>query len=193
MGPFERFSKKYKGKLLHLWVEEYLGFVTRSLPGAEGILIRRLVYRSLLKSFGKSSLIYAGVYLTHTYGIEIGNNFSINSGALVDGRGGIKIGNHVMVGPYSVIVSSRHQFEQTDVPMTALDHVMQPVIIEDDVWIGTQAFIKGGITIGRGSVVSAGAKVISDVPDFAVVAGVPANVTGSRKSATQSNFHFHKD
>jgi len=181
MGPFERFSKKYKGRLLHLWMEEYLGFITRSLPGPEGVFTRRLVYRRLCKKLGTSSLIYSGVYLTHTYSLEIGNNFSINSGALVDARGGIKIGNHVMVGPHSVIVSSRHQFEQTDVPMTSLDHVMQPVVIGDDVWIGAQAFIKGGITIGKGSVVSAGAKVMDDVQEYSIVAGIPAQIVANRK------------
>lgn len=182
MGPFERFSKKYKGKLLHLWAEEYLGFVTRSLPGAEGIIIRRLVYRSLCKSLGKSSLIYAGVYLTHTYGLEIGKNFSINSGALVDARGGIKIGDYVMVGPQTVIVSSRHQFGDANVPMTSLDHIMQPVVIEDDVWIGALTFIKGGIRIGRGSIISAGASVVDDISEYSIVSGVPAKITGYRKA-----------
>lgn len=182
MGPIQRFLKKYQKNILHLMLEEYLGFLTRSLPGIEGMIIRRCIYRSLCKKMGKSSLIYAGVYLTHTYGIEIGDKFSINSGALIDGRGGVTIGNGVMIGPNSVIVSSRHQFERTDALMTSLDHVMQPIIIEDDVWIGAIAFVKGGVRIGKGAVISAGASVIKDVPDYSIVSGFPAEITGSRKN-----------
>jgi maltose O-acetyltransferase len=175
-NPIARFSKKYQGHLLHLVAEEYLGFIFRHLPGMEGILLRRAVYGRLFRKLGKSSLIYSGVYLTHTYGIEAGDHLSINTGALLDGRGGIEIGNGVMIGPNTVIVSSTHQFDRTDVPMTSLDHLMQPVRIMDDVWIGAQAFIKGGVTIGTGVVVAAGAVVLGDVPDHAMVGGNPARV-----------------
>jgi len=181
MGPVQRFLKKYQKNVFHLLLEEYLGFLTRSLPGIEGMIVRRGIYRLLCKKLGKSSLIYAGAYLTHAYGIEIGDKFSINSGALIDGRGRIKIGNGVMVGPNSVIVSSRHQFEKTDIPMTSLDHIMQPVAIDDDVWIGALAFVKGGVRIGKGAVISAGTAVLADVPEYAIVTGVPAIITGYRK------------
>ena len=180
MGPVERFFRKYQSNVVHLLFEEYSGFLTRSLPGLEGILTRRLIYRRLFKALGKSSLIYAGVYLTHTYGIEAGNNLSINTGALLDGRGGIQLGNGVMIGPYAVLVSSSHQFEDITIPMTSLDHIMQPLVIEDDVWIGAHAFIKGGIRIGRGSIIAAGAVVNKDVADYTVVAGVPAVVVSDR-------------
>lgn len=181
MGPVERFFHKYRQNVFHILAEEYIGFITRSLPGLEGIFIRRQVYRRLFKRLGSSSLIYAGVYLTHTYGIEAGDNLSINTGALLDGRGGIQLGNGVMIGPYSVLVSSSHQFEDIAVPMTSLDHVMQPLVIEDDVWIGAHAFIKGGIKIGSGSIVAAGAVVNKDVPRYKIVAGVPAEIVSERK------------
>lgn len=95
--------------MLNLLAEEYLGFICRHLPGLEGVLLRRLLYRRLFKRLGGDSLIYAGVFLSHTYNIEAGNNLSINSGAMIDGRGGISIGDGVMIGPYSVIISSTHQ------------------------------------------------------------------------------------
>ena len=71
----------------------------------------------------------------------------------------IVIGDHVMVGPYAVIVSSNHAFQQTDEPMATVDHVMAPVKIGNDVWIGAHAVITAGVTIGNGVVVSAGAVV----------------------------------
>jgi maltose O-acetyltransferase len=69
----------------------------------------------------------------------------------------------------------------------------EPVVIEDHVWIGSRAMILGGVTLGRGAVVAAGAIVTRDVPPLAIVAGIPARVVGERpESATHyvldSNF-----
>ncbi len=50
----------------------------------------------------------------------------------------------------------------------------KPIVIEDDVWIGARATILGGVTIGRGAIVAAGAVVTKSVPPFTIVAGVPA-------------------
>lgn len=181
VGPIERFMKKYKGNLFHLMLEEYAGFFTRHLPGIEGIMIRRMLYRALFRKLGKDALIYPGAYLTHTYGMEVGDRFSVNSGAVIDGRGGITIGDSVMVGPHAVLVSSTHQHRQVDMPMTSLDHIMQPLVIQDDVWIGANVFIKGGINIGRGVVVAAGSSVLTDIEEYKMVGGVPARIIGERK------------
>jgi tetrahydrodipicolinate N-succinyltransferase len=51
-----------------------------------------------------------------------------------------------------------------------------PIVVEDDVWIGTNAVILSGVTLGRGSVVAAGAVVGKDIPPYAIVGGVPAKV-----------------
>jgi acetyltransferase-like isoleucine patch superfamily enzyme len=126
-------------------------------------------------------MIYSGVYFSHAYGINIGRNFSINTGAHIDGRGGIEIGDGVMIGPYVVIVSSGHQHGQIEKPMTALDHQMDPVTIGDDVWIGAHAVINSGVAIGKGAVIGAGAVVASDVSEYMIVGGVPAKVIGNRK------------
>jgi acetyltransferase-like isoleucine patch superfamily enzyme len=64
--------------------------------------------------------------------------------------------------------------------MTSLDHIMAPVVIKDDVWIGAHVCIPGGVTIGRGAVVAAGAVVTKDVEDNMIVAGVPAKSIGKR-------------
>lgn len=183
-NPISRFSQKYRGHLLHLVAEEYLAFVCRHLPGIEGIILRRLLYGKLFKRLGMKSLIYSGVFLTHTYGIEVGDYFSINSGALIDGRGGIKIGSGVMIGPHTVIVSSSHQTNDFRKPMTSLDHIMEPVTISDDVWIGANAFIRGGVEIGRGAIIGAGSVVLRNVPEFMVAAGNPAKIVKDRRMAS---------
>ena len=181
MAHIKRFIKKYKGKLIHLIVEEYICFILRSLPGLTGMLLRRFFYRFLFANMGRSVLFYTGVYLMHTYGIKCGGGVSINTGALIDGRGGVKIVDNVMIGPYAIIVSSEHEHDRIDVPMNSLNHKMTPVSIEDDVWIGAHVFIKGGVTISAHSIVGAGAVVNMDVPAYGIVAGVPARIVGDRR------------
>jgi acetyltransferase-like isoleucine patch superfamily enzyme len=100
---------------------------------------------------------------------------------LIDGRGGVTIGDHVMIGPYAVIVSSDHDFRQVAKPMTTCEHILKPVSIGSDVWIGAHAVICAGVTIGKGAVVAAGAVVNADVGEFEIVGGVPAKVIGSRR------------
>ena len=180
MHVIKRFMLKYKDHLLHLWCEEFFGWLGRSLPGLFGMVFRWGLYRLLFAELKSFCTIYPGVYLTHTYGLKVGKGFSPNSGALIDARGGIDIGDHVMVGPYAVIVSSNHSFQQTDAPMATVDHIMAPVKIGNDVWIGAHAVITAGVTIGNGVVVSAGAVVTKDVTDYQMVGGVPARVIGKR-------------
>lgn len=180
MHPVRRFIRRYKKHLFHLWIEEMLGWIIRSIPGLLGMLIRWGVYRLLFKELKSFCTIYPGVYFTHTYGIKVGRSFSPNTGALMDGRGGIEIGDYVMIGPYTVIVSSNHAFKQVAAPMSTLDHNMAPVVIGNDVWIGAHAVITAGTRIGNGAVVSAGAVVTQNVDDYQIVGGVPARVIGSR-------------
>lgn len=91
--------------------------------------------------------------------------------AYLDARGGIFIGRRVIVGNQVMILTAGHKFEEGE-DRTAV--TLAPVRIHDDVWIGSRAVILGGVTIGRGAVVGAGAVVTRDVPPACLVAGVPA-------------------
>ena len=180
IGFIERFRRRYSGYLFHIWIEEYIGWLTRNLPSMEGMLVRYSLYKLVFKKIKSFALIYPGVYFTHTYGIEIGHRFSVNSGTIIDGRGRITIGDDVMIGPHTAIYSSGHDFTQLGRSMTSLDHIMAPVVIKNDVWIGAHVCIPGGITIGRGAVIAAGAVVTKDVEDNMIVAGVPAQIIRKR-------------
>jgi acetyltransferase-like isoleucine patch superfamily enzyme len=181
MHLLKRFSKRYGKHLFHLWVEEVVGGLLRSIPGLIPALMRYGFYRMMFKRLDSFALFYPGARITHSYDISAGQSLAINSGALIDGRGGLSIGDHVMVGPYAVIVTSDHDYRQTEKPMMKVDHVMAPVAIGNDVWIGAQAVVVAGVKIGNGAVVSAGAVVTENVEDWAVVGGVPAKVIGKRK------------
>lgn len=182
MNPLIRFLKKYRSQIFRILAEEYLGFLTRYLPSLEGFLLRRFLYKILFKKCGKRLNIYPAVHLVHTYGLEAGDYVSINSGAHIDARGGIKIGDHVMIGPHSVIVSSNHNSASLDIPMTFLDHVMKPTIIGNDVWIGANTFIAGGVEIGDGAIIGAGAVVTKSVAPYKIVGGCPAKEISDRKT-----------
>jgi len=181
MEIVQRFRRHYGKFLIHLVVEEYLGWLTRSWPGLEGIALRWLVFRFLFKEIKSFALIYPGVYFTHSYGIKVGKNFAVNTGAHLDGRGEIMIGDNVMIGPYAVIVSSHHDYHQAEKPIISLNHILDPVTIQDDVWIGAHVVIRGGVKIGRGAVIGAGAVVTNDVEAYKIVGGVPAKVLGERQ------------
>lgn len=183
MSRIQRFVKRYSGHLIHLTLEDHLAWLVRSLPGPLGVFARWGFYRMLFAKLESLAIFYPGVYLTHCYGIRVGCGLSVNTGALIDGRGGISIGNDVLIGPYVVINSSEHAHKQLDVPMTSVDHIMAPVRIGDDVWIGAHTVITGGVEIGSGAVVAAGAVVTRDVPPFAIVGGVPATIIGDRRTA----------
>lgn len=112
---------------------------------------------------------------------SIGDNSGIGINCEIYGP--VSIGNDVMMGPEVVIYISGHAHERTDVPMRLQgSDAIKPVKIGNDVWIGRRVMIMPGVTIGDGVVIGAGAVVTKDIPDFAVVGGVPAKVSKYRKA-----------
>jgi len=103
----------------------------------------------------------------------------------------ICFGSHVLVaGAVAFIGRNDHRFDV--VGSTIWDSprgVSQVTTVEDDVWIGHGAIVMSGVTIGRGSVIAAGAVVTSDVERYAVVAGVPARTIATRFSAEEIARH----
>ena len=86
--------------------------------------------------------------------------------------------SNVSISHYVRIVTGSH-----DVQSSHFDYKGAPVVIHDFAWVGIGAMILQGVTIGKGAVVCAGAVVTKDVPDFAIVAGIPAKVVGTRNNA----------
>ena len=112
--------------------------------------------------------------------VVIGNNSWVGPNSVIYGNGGVDIGEHVMVASHCVINTVSHNFSSTDAPMNEQGISIDPVIIEDDVWIGSGAVILQGVCIGRGSIIGAGAVVTRSIPPFSIALGVPARVTGNR-------------
>ena len=167
-------------RLAKVFAEEYLGTFLRSLPGVEGFVLRYLLYRALFERLDGFCYVYPGARLSHTYGIRAGRNLMINAGAFIYGRGGLSFGDHVMIGPNVVIVSSQHRFDDPRIEMVFQGHQAAFVTIGSDVWIGANAVILPGVTVADGTVVSAGAVVTRDTEPYSIVGGVPAAKIGMR-------------
>ena len=140
---------------------------------------RRAVARGMLEEAGPDITIEKGAWFGSGRGVRLGARSGIGLDCLVMGR--VTIGDDVMMGPRCLITSSGHVSTDLDRPMTQQGMLPDdPVVIEDDVWLGAHVVVLPGVTIGRGSIVAAGAVVSTDVPPYSVVAGVPARVVRTR-------------
>jgi acetyltransferase-like isoleucine patch superfamily enzyme len=112
--------------------------------------------------------------------IVIGAHCTVHPFSILYGSGGLKIGDSVRIAAHTIIVPSNHNFEDPEIPIRMQGIRTEGITIKDDVWIGAGVRILDGVTIGRGSVIGAGAVVTKSVPDYAIVTGVPARVAGWR-------------
>jgi len=137
---------------------------------------RRLVYKLAGISIGKGSTIHCNAKFYSVKNIVIGRDSIIGENAVLDGRAGLKIGDHVDIASEVMIYNSQHNINDPDFKAEN-----KPVVVEDYVFIGPRVIILPGVRIGMGAVVAAGAVVTRDVRERSVVAGVPAQEIGERK------------
>jgi acetyltransferase-like isoleucine patch superfamily enzyme len=107
--------------------------------------------------------------------ITLGKRIFINSGCKFQDQGGVVIGDDCLIGHNVVIATLNHDLA----PSRRADMHPAPVVIGRNVWIGSNATILPGVTIGDDAVVAAAAVVTKDVPEKSVVVGSPARVVRS--------------
>ncbi len=178
MSHLYRFIKRHRVRdVFSLFVEEYIGLLVRFIPGYEGMFLRWLLFKATFKKIGKKSLVWPGVFITHGYNITAGDALAINCGTHIDGRGGLTIGNHALIGPNVFIGSSNHALTVSpEAPRLFAGHFPSPVSIGSNVWIGANAVICPGVSIGDNSIIGAGSVVTKDIPANVLVAGNPARI-----------------
>ena len=133
---------------------------------------------------GKGSKVHSTVIFRQAKNITIGHSCLINHNNVFQaGKGTAKIiiGNYVHTGANVMIIAFNHGFDSISIPTILQDYYDASVIIDDDVWIGGGAIILAGVHIGKGAIIAAGAVVNNDVPDYAIVGGVPAKILKYRK------------
>lgn len=150
------------------------------------------VYRSLFLECGKNVLFNPADEFSYKT-IKIGNDVGISNGAKFYALKGITIGDKVQIGPNCVIRGGDHNTSVLGAYMYDVKEKLPendlPVVIEDDVWIGSNVTILKGVVIHTGSIVGAGAVVTKDVPEYSVVVGVPARVLKQRWSPEDLKKH----
>lgn len=133
-------------------------------------------------SIGRNSIIECtGVLRELGEELEIGENVGIAANAFIAVRGKVKIGSNTIIGPGVSIHSENHNFQELDTPIRLQGATRKGVTIGEDCWIGSKAVILDGVNIGNHVIVAAGAVVNKDVPDYAIVGGVPAKIIKMRK------------
>jgi acetyltransferase-like isoleucine patch superfamily enzyme len=145
--------------LRHGWYRRVLGWHVG--PGAS-ILLGQHIQMAGVRTSGRK--------------VSIGKGTVINYGCLLYTTGGIIIGDQVSVSAGVWLVTGTH-----DINHPLFIDSYKPIVIGNYAWIGMRATILGGVTIGEGAVIMAGAMVTRDVPPHAVVGGIPAKVVGNRE------------
>jgi len=144
---------------------------------------KSVIYRSVRKdlppfrkfSLGKYSVVEDFSCLNNAVGdLIIGDYTRVGLRNTIIGP--VTIGNHVNLAQNITVSGLNHNFENVNIPIDEQGVSTSPITIEDDVWIGANAVILPGVTIGKHSVVAAGSIVGKSIPAYSVCAGIPARV-----------------
>lgn len=145
-------------------------------------MLRAFFFRRIALQAGEDINIEKGASFNHWIKLGdrsgLGINCEMNS---VGPNGVIEIGNDVMMGPGVTIYTRNHEYYRKDVTIREQGYgEPKPVSIGNDCWIGKNVIIMPGVKIGNGCVIGACAVVTRDIPEYSVVAGVPARVVKKR-------------
>jgi acetyltransferase-like isoleucine patch superfamily enzyme len=116
--------------------------------------------------------IFTPIHINYGRHITIGKNVFVNFDCVFLALGGITIEDDVLIGPKVSLITESHPLD----PQQRNGLIVKPIHIKKNAWIGANATILAGVTIGENSIVAAGAVVSKDVPDNTIVAGIPAKI-----------------
>lgn len=134
--------------------------------------LQEIMSRLIGKQVDDTFRLFPPFYTDFGKNISIGRDVFINSGCHFQDQGGITIGDGSLIGHNVVLATINHALR----PSQKRKNLHAPISIGSNVWIGSNAVILPGVTIGEWAVVAAGAVVTKDVPPYTVVGGIPAKV-----------------
>lgn len=155
---------------IFLDLELYLLYLVGLVPSHT---FRKLCYQAAGMKLAGTIHMWARFYQPNN--IEIGSDSIVGDHVFLDGRAKLQIGSHTDIASEVLIYNSEHDINSDD-----FHAILAPVRIGDYVFIGPRAVIMPGVEVGNGAIVAGGAVVTKNVPDFAIVGGVPAKIIGER-------------
>ena len=154
---------------------------TRPAPGWRfSYWIRRVLAKRIFQSCGDGVIIKGRAYFGTGRYVAVGNRSQL--GKNLRAEEDLTLGDDVVMGPDVVIMSSSHAFASTNVPVNRQGAApRRPVVIGNDVWVGTRVILLPGVRVGDKAIVGAGSVVTKDVPPYAIVGGNPARTIRRRE------------
>lgn len=151
--------------------------ITAELNGSyhEPARVRELLSQLTGRPIADSTTVFPPFYSDFGKNTTLGERVFINSGCKFQDQGGVVIGDDCLIGHNTVIATLNHDLA----PSRRADMHPAPVVIGRNVWIGSNATILPGVTIGDNAVVAAASVVTKDVPADSIVVGSPARVVRS--------------
>jgi len=172
-----------KNKILY---RLYLLTKTHDYRSCEWLRIR--IVQGLLGKQTRNLLFRSNVNLHGVENLDLGNDVSINHGCFISAQGGLKIGDFVAIGHNTSILTTEHTFADLAKPIKYQPVENRPVSIGNNVWIGANATILGGVSIADNTIVAAGAVVSRSIEqEFTIVGGVPAKFIKSFAQSAASD------
>ncbi len=137
---------------------------------------------------GENTLIGRSTVLSCKNGdIHVGRNTNIAMSCFIQSGSSVTIGSKVLFGAYCYVIGGGdHVADRTDIPIMDQGQTIRGITIEDNVWLGADVKVTDGVTVGRDSILGAGAVVTQDVPGYSIAAGVPARIIRDRQDAEHS-------
>lgn len=205
---------------------EVINLLCTRVPGALGLLLRKIFYPMVLAEVGSGVVFGTDVWFRHPEKIRIGDGAIIDEGALLDAKGAanrgitvgrncyigrgavlsckegdielgdysnlstwcnvssnsrIVIGEKTLLGPYTSIFATSHNFDDAGTAILDQGWTSKGVIIGHDCWLGARVSVLDGVNVGTGAVIGTGAVVTSDIPPDVIAVGAPAKVIRERK------------
>ena len=175
IGPL---SKIHYGHLLSIGASANIG---------RGVVIRCLSKRGVVigNNFtlrDSSKIDCIGVLANPAEGVSVGDNVGISENCFLQIRGFLQIGDDVIIGPNSTIITENHIHDDIKVPIRLQGTKRKGVIIGDGVWIGAGCTILDGVNIGDHAIIAAGAVVVGDVTAYSIFGGIPARLIKRRNT-----------
>ena len=143
--------------------------------------VKRMLVRNIYTWYARFKSYECGSDLKINYRsnfsgkIYFGNNCNMN-GMSVNGNGTVRFGDNFHCGGSCMIITQNHNYDSGESIPYGSDYILKTVIIEDNVWFGSNVLVTGNVHIGEGSIIAAGAVVVKDVPKYAIVGGNPAQI-----------------